>query len=1043
MRHLVGSGKTMLISLVIDSLAKERECGKDTTCVYFYFQEGDKRHVSFACIWATLLIQLLWASSELKGELKTEFDYSLQGSTPLDSYAYLELFKSRAATVKTVYLVIDALDNCQNTPEEETQQKMRDALKALPDNIRVLFTSRDDSFDLGVAANRKLLITLKARDVETYVKKRIEDNNILRIVLKDDQKRKLVIDKVTAITLSSNMFLSARLYMDELSKRRIFADIKKALGELPDSAFKIFDESARQIAQKINLGSNDSKGCLIKHILTWVICAKTELTAEQICDSFAIQKSGGQPYQDNRPSEELLVPVCDGLVVMDPKNRILSLVHKSVQTYLQKHGIIPENADIEIAKKCLYCLLIDTDDQEVEPSLLQYAAKYWWAHLGCQGQADSEADSLALKFLGDSSKLARAFKAIEGTDNGAFDYMTGLHATVHFDLLSWAERLLREDTDINAQCSDGQTAVHWAVRYGRCKLLELFIDKLAELNIRDNAGDTPLHKALMRPSADKMPLHQAIMKSEADDENIVKALVAKGNARLDIGNTRGISPMLSAIRYGPTSIAKIMVESQKDVDAEIFDGWTSLRQVFYHGQDIVESGVASQGDRRAGVKGWAQLQHAVGNHARSLVDILLERGVNLNRPSAVDGWTPLEHAAKTGDLSKISRLLMRQPNPADVHLQDRQGKPPLWWAVSYKSAAAVQLLVKHGANVNEIYNDKSTPLSKSVQMKDSDMVQLLIRLGADVNMRIENGSTLLIEAIKHGDKDTAWMLLNANAALDETDMQHALELAIIYDNLSIAWLLYEHGASLSAANGTGSTPLHEAAKRRNYKAAQFLVERGGTIDTKDADGSTPLHYAVRVNHDDLTDLLASQMLRSSRKSGLDITDKQGNTALILAILNQRPVAVQSLLQYGASCNVADPKGLTALHHAAHLGFKEGLNQMVDKKFDGNPNATDNKGFTPLHHAVNGGGADPETVRILVRAGANMEAQDNDGRTPLMLAAQLGCEGLAHSLLCEGADAQTRNKTEHTAFSYAKNFPSIRRLLNEAHPSRKPPDYYGR
>lgn len=1008
-----------------------------------------------------MLKQLLQASGDLEEELKAKYDDSLQGSTRLYSPEYAELFKAQATTIKTVYLVIDGLDSYQNTPEEETQQVMQNVLKTLPDSIRVIFTSRNDSVGIGVGADQKLSITPKEQDVKTYIEKRIEDSISLRYALKKKEDRDNVVRKVADLTLSSKMFLSARLHMDNLSKQGTLNDIKKALGELPDSAFKIFDASAGQIAQKINLRGNEFLGCLAKHILTWVIHAKTELTAEQICESFAIRKSDGQSYQGGRPAKELLMPACNGLVIMDPNDETLKLVHKSVQKYLKNHGIISENANLEIAKTCLSYLVIDTCDQESEPPLLQYAAKYWYAHLGCQGQGvDSEVESLILKFLRDRPKLAKAFKAIEGTESDAFDHMTGLHAAVHFNLLYWAKRLLKEEIDVNAQCSDGQTALHWAVRYRRHELLELLIENSANPNIRDHAGDTPLHKALMGPTDDKSQLHHAII-SSTNDVNIVEALV-KGNAQLDIRNSRGLSPMSSAIRYGPTSIAKVMVESQEDVDAEIFREWTSLRQVFYHGHDILESGAKDQEGRRAGAEGWAQLQDAVSNHARLLTDVLLKRGVNLNRPSAVDGWTPLLHAARTGDLSKLSRLLMRRPNPADVHLADPEGKTPLWWAIFYKKAAVIQLLAEHGADFNEVYNDGSTPLLEAIKQRDGDMVQLLIRMGADVNMKMESRSTFLIEAIKLRDHDTVWVLLNAKAALggrdasgrsallyavenqdkaltwllvakselamgsnksiSSEDMQEALELAMTCDGLSVAWLLCEHGASPSGADDKGSTLLHRAVKNRNYKAVQFLVERGGTVGIQDATGSTPLHYAVLSDQDDLTDLLAS------RRSGLDILDAQGNTAFILATIKKWPTAMQTLLQYGASCNIADSDGLTALHHAAALGFNEGLSLILDRNFDGNPSATDDKHFTPLHHAVNGAYADPETVRVLVKAGAKMEEQDKDERTPLMLAAQLGREELVRSLLTEGADAQTRNSSGWTAVSYANNFPGIRKLL---------------
>ncbi|KAI1384071.1 ankyrin repeat-containing domain protein [Hypoxylon trugodes] len=1069
LRGMLGSGKTMLMlvaevsSLIIDSIEKQIERGEDIACVYFYFQEGEE--YSVARIWATLLEQLLQASGDLEGalegELKAKFDDSLQGSFGLDSSEYLELFKAQAGTIKTVYLVIDALDSC----EGDTQQKMQGTLKVLPQNIRVLITSRNDLVGLEGEANQKLSIKLVQQDVETYLKQRIEDSEFLKVTLKKEQDRNHVISRVTDMTLSSKMFLSARLHMDNLSKLGTLGDIEQALDHLPDSAFDILHATAAQIAQKIKKRGNDFESCLTKHILTWIMHAKTKLTADQIRDGFAIQKSGRKSYEEHRPAKELLMPACNGLVIMDPDKETFTLVHKSVEDSFRGHKVIPENADLEIAKTCLSCLLVNTHGQEDEPALLQYAAKYWWAHL-CRQEADPEAESLTLEFLKDSSKLARAFRAIERAKNDAFDNMTGFHAAVHFGLLDWAVRLLKEGIDINTQCSDGQTALHWAVRYGRCALLDLFINNSADPNIRDHDKDTPLHKALMGPAADRVPLYRAITKSAANDATIVEALI-RGGAKLDIRNAEGLSPMSSAIRYGPTSLAKIMAESQDDVNAEIFEDWSSLRQVFYHGQNITGSGVANQKGHRDRLGGWAQLQHAFRNHALCLIDVLLERGVDLNRRTK-DGWTPLTHAAKYDDLSSLNRLLTRQPNPADVNLRDGDEKSPLWWAVYWKNISAIQLLAEHGADVDGVCMNESTPLLEAVTEQYDDIVQLLIRLNADVNKEVGNGSTLLIEATKLQSHSIACALLNAGADPDKRDstnksallyaiekrdralawllvvktgpiaipnknIQDALELVISRDDPSMAWLLCEHGASPSATSDKSITFLHQAARRGKYKTAQFLIEHGVDIDTMDATGSTPLHYAVLNRKNDITNLLASRLSRLSGAQSLDICNADGDTALILATLKRRHAAMQTLLQYGASCNFADPGGMTALHNAASRGFNQEVDLLLNEKFGGNPNIVDNDCFTPLHHAINGGNADMEVVRALMRAGANIEAQDKDGRTPLMLATQLGHEELVRGLLEEGADAQARNKHGWTAAWYVGDTPDIQKLLDELQP----------
>lgn len=847
-------------------------------------------------------------------------------------------------------------------------------------------------------------------------------------------------------------FLSAKLHMDHLSRQgTTFHDMKEALKHLPASALGAFKASTEQIAQQIRTNSRNGedlrRDLLKKHILLWVSHAKVDINIEQIQDSFAIQKSEGQCYRDHRPEGEMVMRACTVLVKRS-EDRTFSLVHKSVKGHLLHYKVIPNNADLEMGKTCLYFLINQCKKKRNSP-LLQYAAKHWWSHLSSGEQVlDEKTDGLVMKLLKDSSNLAKAFKAMKEVGGGAFDGMTGWHAAVHFDLLSWAERLATDN--VNAQCSDGQTALHWAVRYNRCKFVELLIRKSANPNIRDRAGNTPLHKALVGPAT--------------DDVSIVEALI-KGGAQLDIRNENSVSPLEIVIQYGPTSIAKLMIESQKDVSAEIFEDWTLLRYVLSHGQEIF--GVVDQEGLQT-----KQLQVAVRDHVNVLTELLLERGVDLNRPSTKDKWQPLVFATRKGDLSLMERLLTRKPGPAKVDAKDREGKTLLWGATHHEMPDAIQLLLKYGADVSEACRDGSTPLYEAVRKKSSKLVQLLISAGANVNTKTANASTLLIEATKLQDHDTAWVLLNAGAKPDQQDadgksalhfaiekqdndlvwlliskgatvtapslakttsskntgvyMQNPLILALRVNNDHAVWLLCEHGASPNAAvDDKGRTLLHLAVYNRNLTAARVLANYGASMDVQEDGGLTPLHYAVLVDREDIVTLLASH---AANPSSLDTLDTKDNTALSLAVQKKHPAIVQILIRHGVSCNAADSRGLTALHHAARLGFKEGLRILLDG--GGDPNAVDHEAFTPVHHAINGGCSDAGLVKMLADASADLEMRDGNRRTPLMLAAQLGNAEMVSCLLDAGVDTQAQDGGGYTAFQYGEKHPDIQKLLGE-------------
>lgn len=839
----------------------------------------------------------------------------------------------------------------------------------------------------------------------------------------------------------------AVLHMDNLRNQSTLAEIKTALKKLPDSAFDIFEASATKIAKGLH---NNRE--LAKHTFTWVIHAKTQIRAEHIQESIGVQNCKDELYKEHMPTKDRWMPACAGLIVMDAEKETLNLIHKSAQWHLEQYGLISQNADLEIAKTCLKCLLMDSCDPPL--SLLQYSAKYWRAHLGriCEPDQDPEIESWVLRFLSDSSKVKRAFEIMGVADGDiTFDQMTGLHAVVYYDLFSYAECLLKQHrvrVEIDTQCANGQTALHWAVRYGRKDFVNLFIENSADLNIKDHRGETPLHKVFNTES------------SEGGPE--IARLLAVGKARLDITNSKGRCPLSLAIKYGPTSIAKVMIEGQDDVNAENFEGWTSLRHVFYHGQDIA----AALKGRPVSKEGQAQLQDAIENHGRILVDLLLERGVDLNRPSSKDKWTPLIHAAKNGDLSKLRRLLTRKNSPADVHLPDKDGLSALQWAVKFQKDAAVKLLVEHGANVNKVYANNvedRTALLEAVKRKYNSTVELLLSLGADPNMTSTSGSTALIEAVRSNNQEMVWMLLKAKAKPNATDggglcaLYHAvknenkskddkilawilvtngcsstrgvLELALANNDLSMAWLLCENGASHSSPDKEGKTPLHRVAQAGNLKAVQFLLSRNVPTRLRDKSGSIPLHYAVLGGWDDIVALLVMhERGTSSQVRSLDVTDNEGRTALMIAAGLQRRYVLTTLLDSGASADITSDGGHIALHIAADQGFYEGVRLLLEAGSD--PNLGDNMGFTSLHHAVKSDDANSvDTVRLLVvRSGAYLEARDHDGRTPLMLAAQKGNKAIVQCLIDFGANYKAIDPRGFDVWEYAQGHQDIQNLI---------------
>ncbi|KAK1676864.1 ankyrin repeat-containing domain protein [Colletotrichum godetiae] len=511
----------------------------------------------------------------------------------------------------------------------------------------------------------------------------------------------------------------------------------------------------------------------------------------------------------------------------------------------------------------------------------------------------------------------------------AVEGMSGLHAAVHFNLTYWANHLIESRGSIRE----------------------------TNPNKFDNLRETPLHKALIKPIV--------------NDVDIVKALVRYG-AKLDLKGPRGYSAMTSAIRYGPSSIAKVLVVSQTDLDVEIFEGWTSFWQAFHHGREII--GKSKIGPSKA--KGSQSLRQAVESHAQYLTDLLLERGVDMNNLSR-DGWIPLKHAIRYmhNDPSKIERLLKRYPNPSNPRIAAG--------AISNNRPAIVKLLIEHGADKDKAY---------------------------------ENGSTSLIDAINKNHMGIVWVLVDQGASINETDINGhaALTRAVLENEKSISWLLTAKGASIFCPIEDLPNLFCWSLAYNDLSLAWFLCQRQKVADIPNDQGMTPLHWPVRDSHLDAVRFLVQQDVR------LKLKDSKGNTPLILATLGREIAIMKPLLGYGALADGRDNQGLSALPHASRLDFHEGVQVLL--RWSSDRNLVDSKGFNALHHAVVSDNGDDALI-LLTTACVRLERYEEHGRKPLMLCAQLDRLYRAKQFLLDGTKSGAPCPRGWNALKHAEHYGS--------------------
>jgi tankyrase len=88
---------------------------------------------------------------------------------------------------------------------------------------------------------------------------------------------------------------------------------------------------------------------------------------------------------------------------------------------------------------------------------------------------------------------------------------------------------------------------------------------------------------------------------------------------------------------------------------------------------------------------------------------------------------------------------------ADIHETEKNGVTPLHFAVRFRSHGAVETLLSHGANANQVCKRSgSTPLHRAVtstgapetagkQKEAKQIIQLLLKFGADPSIKNKKG----------------------------------------------------------------------------------------------------------------------------------------------------------------------------------------------------------------------------------------------------------------------------------------------------------------
>ena len=344
--------------------------------------------------------------------------------------------------------------------------------------------------------------------------------------------------------------------------------------------------------------------------------------------------------------------------------------------------------------------------------------------------------------------------------------------------------------------------------------------------------------------------------------------------------------------------------------------------------------------------------------------------------AALSAGEELFNAINAAKPDQVILDLIKRCKVKDLNAQyGKRLETPLISAADRGNKKIVEALLRSGANANAKDLNGKTPLYRGVTKGGKDLVELLLRNGVEVNEKDSNGNTPLLGAVARGNKGIVEVLLRNGADVNEKDRygNTPLHRAVNQDNQEIVAILLSNGADANAKGKGGETPL-DRAKMIGNKATIALLSK----NLVQADKVLLLRTKERESEREVAKL-------SSEDVDINAKDKDGNTALHIAVAQGNKKEVEVLLSKGADVNAKDKLGNMPLHRALARRSREIIELLLSR--GAHVNAKDQNNNTALHRAVVA--ANRDLVEVLLSYGADANTKGKDGDTPLGQAVEKG------------------------------------------------------
>ncbi|KAF5512894.1 Vegetative incompatibility protein HET-E-1 [Colletotrichum aenigma] len=300
-----GAGKTIMASVVVDDLFHRYQDSSDVGIAYIYCNFKDQERQNHYDMLSSIAKQLAQCRSPIPSSLEELYNMHQRKKTSRTLEETTSVLQAIASSYRRVFIVIDALDECESKSRQALMTEVSRLRKRHPTNV--LATAREipeiiESFNLKCAST--LRIQASDVDVSRYISSRIPD------MLSFVQRRPGIQEEIREGVLCriNGMFLLAKLLIDSLSCKITLQAVRKALAaaSAEDDTYAYFYDEA---LERIRVQPPEHVQ-LAHQALSWIAFAKRPLEMHELQHALAVEEDEPDIEEDNIPSADIIISAC-------------------------------------------------------------------------------------------------------------------------------------------------------------------------------------------------------------------------------------------------------------------------------------------------------------------------------------------------------------------------------------------------------------------------------------------------------------------------------------------------------------------------------------------------------------------------------------------------------------------------------------------------------------------------------------------------------------------------------------------------------------